>query len=101
MRHRTVLIILLCLSAAVFLPGEGKAAQAQGAAPFPACIPAAPSEAQAGARGPAAPQQAQPARGAAAQRIPRDVAVTEIPGVVGAGAKWIKVWQAAGNSADG
>jgi len=46
-----------------------------------------------GGRGAVAP--AQP------QRIPRDVTVTAISGVVAAGAKWTKVWQAGGNSADG
>src|SRR5262249_41706372 len=44
---------------------------------------------------------AQGERSQAAQRIPRDVTVTEIPGIVAAGSKWTKVWQAAGNSADG
>jgi gluconolactonase len=37
----------------------------------------------------------------AAERVPRNVSVTAIPGVVAAGAEWTKVWQQAGNSADG
>jgi gluconolactonase len=68
-------------------------------------VPAAQAAAEAGGRrGPGAPGQAQPGqtgRGPAPQRIPRDVTVTPIPGVVSAGAKWTKVWQAGGNSADG
>jgi gluconolactonase len=40
-------------------------------------------------------------RGAAQQPATRDATVMGIPGVVAAGAKWIKVWQQGGNSADG
>src|SRR5579883_3370842 len=60
------------------------------------CRPATPPEFQA-ARG------VQPRGGGQAQqpRVPRDVSVTEIPGVVAAGAKWTKIWQQGGNSADG
>src|SRR5581483_787967 len=60
------------------------------------CRPATPPEFQA-ARG------AQPRGGGQAQqqRVPRDASVTEIPGVVAAGAKWTKIWQQGGNSADG
>jgi gluconolactonase len=67
---------------------------AQGAASFPQCMPSTPQV-------PAAIAPA--ARGASndVQRFPRDVSVTAISGVVAAGAKWIKVWQGAGNSADG
>jgi gluconolactonase len=39
--------------------------------------------------------------GAAPQRVPREAVVTAIPGVVAAGAQWTKIWQQAGNSADG
>jgi gluconolactonase len=35
------------------------------------------------------------------QHTPRDVTVTAIPGIVAAGAKWTKIWQEGGNSADG
>jgi len=44
---------------------------------------------------------AQGQRGPAAQKGPRDVTTTAIPGVVAAGQTWTKVWQAGGNSADG
>jgi gluconolactonase len=64
--------------------------------PTAAAAPAAggPPAAQAaagrgGGQGQAAPQQ----------RVARDV--TAIPGVVAAGATWVKAWQGAGNSADG
>ncbi len=40
-------------------------------------------------------------RGPAAEPVPRNPEVTAIPGVVAAGGKWVKVWQGAGNSADG
>ena len=53
-------------------------AQAQGAAGFPACMPAAqPAAAAGGGRGPAAAAQGQPAqanRGGAAARVPRETA---------------------------
>lgn len=39
--------------------------------------------------------------GQANQAVPRNVRVAAIPGVVAAGATWTKVWQEAGNSADG
>jgi gluconolactonase len=102
---QNVFVIFSWLSASAFVPGQAQA-QAQGtAAPFPACVPAAQPAAQAGGgRGPGAPglaQPGQPGRGPAPQRIPRDATVTTIPGVVAAGAKWTKVWQAGGNSADG
>src|SRR5437764_1356218 len=69
-------------------------AQAQGAAPFPPCIPASPEV-------PAPVQPAQPGRGGSPSQIPRDATATAIPNVVAAGAKWTKIWQAGGNSADG
>ena len=37
----------------------------------------------------------------AAPPAPRDLTINAIPGVVAAGGKWSKVWQQAGNSADG
>jgi gluconolactonase len=79
MKLTTIVIVVLCLCAA-----------AQG--PTPSCTPATPPEFQAAARG----GQAQP-------RVPvsRDVTITEIPGVVAGGAQWTKIWQQAGNSADG
>jgi len=42
-----------------------------------------------------------PARGAAQQPATRAATVMSIPGVVAEGAKWTKVWQQGGNSADG
>jgi gluconolactonase len=41
------------------------------------------------------------ARGPAPAASEKDVAATEIPGVVAAGAKWTFVWQQAGNNGDG
>jgi gluconolactonase len=68
----------------------GKAVAQGGAAGTP-CVPPAPAPPPAPGGG----------RGPVAQPVPRNVTVTEIPGVVAAGVKWTKVWQAAGNSADG
>jgi gluconolactonase len=55
-----------------------------------------------GARG-AAPQAAAPAAAAPATfpPPPAEYAVTAIPGVIAAGQKWTKVWEASGNNADG
>jgi gluconolactonase len=73
---------MMSLLCAMALPTAAALAQA------PPCMP--PAQAGAGqGRGPA-PQQA-----------PRNLAITAIPGVVAAGGTWTKVWQAAGNSADG
>jgi gluconolactonase len=100
MKQQTVFVMLSWLSASALFAGQ---AQAQGAAAsFPACVPAAQPAAQAGGgAGAGAPIQPPAGRGQAAPRLPRDVTVTPIPGVVAAGAKWTKVWQAGGNSADG
>src|SRR6266403_865376 len=86
MKPKTVFVILSSLSALALLPGQ---AQAQGAAaPLPPCAqPVQPP--------------AQPGGALAPQRLPRAATVTMIPGVVAAGAKWTRVWQAGGNSADG
>jgi len=54
----------------------------------------------AGARG-AAGAGAAGARGAQAPAGPRDVTVTEIPGVIAAGQQWKFIWQEAGNNGDG
>src|SRR5262249_48770204 len=56
------------------------------------CVPAQPAVPAGGGRG-AAPEPA--------ERLPRDVAVKAIPGIIAAGAAWTKVLQAAGKSADG
>jgi sugar lactone lactonase YvrE len=88
MKQKMMFVILSWLSAAALLLGQAWAQDA--AAPVPPCAaPAQPAAQSGGGRGPAP------------QRIPRDVTVTNIPGVVAAGAKWTKVWQAGGNSADG
>ncbi|HEY2383771.1 MAG TPA: SMP-30/gluconolactonase/LRE family protein [Terriglobia bacterium] len=92
----TVTVISLCLSAVTY--GQTTAPQDQ-------CRPAAPPEFQAAARGGGAARgqgsQARGGGGQAQQPVPRDANVTGIPGVVAAGAKWTKIWQQAGNSADG
>jgi gluconolactonase len=50
---------------------------------------------------PAAPAAGRAGRGPAAPPAPRNLTVTAIPGVVAAGGNWKKIWQQAGNSADG
>lgn len=98
----TVFVVLLCFSAAI--QGQAPAPQDQSAAANSACRPAVAPEFQAAARGAGAGRgQGSQARagGQAQQPVPRDVTITEIPGVVGAGVKWTKIWQQAGNSADG
>src|SRR6267142_5225669 len=86
MKPKTVFVILSWLSVLTLLPGQ---VWAQGAAaPLPPCAqPVQPP--------------AQPGGALAPQRLPRAATVTMISGVVAAGAKWTKVWQAGGNSADG
>lgn len=109
MKIQGVFVILSWLLASAMLPGL---AQAQGAPPTPACVPTAPQAAQAVAPGPAAapatggrgagaPEQTLAGRGAAAQPAPRNLNIPAIPGVVAGGGAWVKVWQGAGNSADG
>jgi gluconolactonase len=104
MRQKSLFVILSWLSASAFLlcqvlakaPPSG---QAQGdAAQTPPCMP---SPQAGGARVPETAGQGQQGRGPAAEQAPRNLAITAIPGVVSAGGKWTKVWQAAGNSADG
>src|ERR1035438_3750119 len=90
MKQKTVFVILAWLSASAFLLGQAP------------CIPPAQPAAQAGgARGRGAAGQGQEGRGQAAQQAPRNLTISAIPGVVAAGGKWTKIWQAAGNSADG
>jgi len=50
---------------------------------------------------PAAPAAGRAGRGPAAPPAPRNATITAIPGVVAADAKWTKIWQQGGNSADG
>ena len=80
MKQKTVLIISSWLSASAILFGQSP------------CIPPA-QQAEGGGRG--------AGRGPAAPPPPRDLTINAIPGVVAAGGKWSKVWQQAGNSADG
>ena len=104
MKRRTVFITVASFSAALLIFSQAVAAQ-QTNAPAPQCVPAAQEvPGGGGARGAAGARQGQPAaaRGQAAQApVPRDATITAIPGVVAAGAKWTKIWQQAGNSADG
>jgi gluconolactonase len=83
---RAAVSTVLGMGAALLLAG---AASAQGTAALgkaPSCTPPAPASPPAG-------------QGAAAPR--RDLPITAIPGVIADGARWSKIWQMAGNSADG
>ena len=80
MKQKTVFIISSWLTASTILFGQSP------------CIPPA-QQAEGGGRG--------AGRGPAAPPSPRDLTINAIPGVVAAGGKWAKVWQQAGNSADG
>ena len=75
----------MALLTVAWLAGD---ALAQQSSCIPAGQPPAPAAGRAG-RGPAAPP------------APRNTTITAIPGVVAADAKWTKIWQAPGNSADG
>lgn len=86
MRQKSVFAILPWLSAPAFV-------LSQALAQVPPCMPSA----QAGG----ARRQGTAGRGQAAQQAPRNLTIPAIPGVVAAGGQWTKVWQAAGNSADG
>jgi gluconolactonase len=108
MRQEIVFVILSWFSASAFLLSQvlaqdPSAGQAEGtAAQASLCMPPAQSVAQGGgARGPEAAGQGPQGRGLATQQAPRNLTITAIPGVVAAGGKWTKVWQAGGNSADG
>ena len=94
MKPRIGFVIVSLFAVPAWLMGQAPAQPAP-------CIPTAQPAAQpAGAgRGAAAPGQAGQGRGQAQPRAVRDV--TEIAGIVAAGAQWTKIWQAAGNSADG
>lgn len=90
--------------AMVILLISSSTAHGQAPAPgaFPPCVPTAQPAAP-GAPAAVAPAAAPPVNQPAAQapRTPRDATITAIPGVVAAGSTWVKVWQGAGNSADG
>ena len=87
MIRKSVLVIFSGFSASVCLLGQ--------ASP---CIPTAEQAAQTFRGRAGATRQG---RGPATEPAPRNLAVIAIPGVVAEGVKWTKVWQAAGNSADG
>jgi gluconolactonase len=83
LKHKTLFVISSWLAASAMLFGQST------------CIPATQEVAPgAGGRG-------GQGRGPAAAPAPRDLTINAIPGVVAAGGKWTKVWQQAGNSADG
>src|SRR5262249_30417958 len=103
MRRKTLSVIFASICGSALLLNQGPA---QGQAPTqdqaPSCIPVPQPAAVADGRG----RGGAPARGAGQAQAPqargsREAAVTGIPGVVAAGAKWTKIWQQAGNSADG
>ncbi len=82
MKNKTIFIISSWLGASAILFGQSP------------CIPPAQPATEGGAgRG--------PGRGPTAPPAPRDLTINSIPGVVAAGGKWTKIWQQAGNSADG
>jgi gluconolactonase len=93
MKTKTCSVVLSGLVPSLLLLCHAPAVHAQGGATnFSECMTPAPPPTPAAGGGAAAAQ---------AQRIPRDAPVTAIPGVVAAGVKWTKIWQAGGNSADG
>lgn len=107
MIQKIVFKILLWLSASAFILSQ-LAAQtspegpSQGAPQSSVCKPAAqqvPAIVSSVERVTVAADQ--PSRAGKAQRAPRDLTIAAIPGVVAAGGQWTKVWQQAGNSADG
>ena len=99
MKRKTVVAILVWCAVPALLVGQAQA-QATAAPCIPVAQPAQATAQVGGRRGAGTAGQAQAGqRGPAAQPAPR--AVTPIPGVVADGAKWTKVWQAGGNSADG
>ncbi len=105
MRRKSAFSILLSwLCATAFLVGHA-AAQApppeqtqSSAAQASSCVP---SPQAGGGRGQGPAGQNRQGRIQAQQLPPRDLTITAIPGVVAAGGQWTKIWQAAGNSADG
>lgn len=99
MRHKSVTGILFLLVVTAFSLSQARA-QAPAASSLTAseeatCMPTADQVAQSLQR------FAQRTPRPAAQRVPHDANVTAIPGVVAEQANWTKVWQQAGNSADG
>ena len=104
MRRKRVFVTLSWLSASAFLLAQAlaqapPAEQTQDIAPGPSCVPSIQQGAQSG--GTREQGAARQGRGPAAQQASRNLTIIAIPGVVAAGGKWTKVWQAGGNSADG
>ena len=98
MRHTATFALIILMMAS----GSARA-QAQAPGAFPPCVPTGqPALGAPAAPAPAGvPPAGAPAGGGAAARMPRDLTIVGIPGVVNAGSTWTKVWQAGGNSADG
>jgi gluconolactonase len=94
MRLRTAFVIL----SSMFMFGHAVVQAQLPAAPAPPCTPVAQAGGPSGQGVVGAGRQG---RGQAQQQAPRDLTIASIPDVVAAGGKWTKVWQAAGNSADG
>jgi gluconolactonase len=104
MRRKRVFVTLSWLSASAFLLAQAlaqapPAEQTQDIAPGPSCVPSIQQGAQSG--GTSEQGAARQGRGPAAQQASRNLTIIAIAGVVAAGGKWTKVWQAGGNSADG
>ncbi len=78
----------LAIAAVACLAADARAQQSS-------CIPTGQPAAPAAGRGAGA------GRGPAAPPAPRNTTITPIAGVVAAGVTWTKIWQQAGNSADG
>jgi hypothetical protein len=99
-RQRSLFLFLTWLASLAFLMSSRLAeaqtgGQAQGATGQASCTQPPQLGGQArGARGPANAGQRR-------AQAPRSLATTAIPGVVAEGGTWTKIWQAAGNSADG
>jgi gluconolactonase len=95
MRHSTAIatFLLLVSPAFCFTPARAQGPGAEDAT----CTPTATQVNQSLRMFAQRVQQRPPT----AERLLRNVSVTAISGVVAAGAKWTKVWQQGGNSADG
>jgi len=91
MRQRTVFAIYRCycrFSRRGFLDGPGARASSA-------------LHALSTAGGPSRWRCPRAGQGQATPQAPRNLTITAIPGVVAAGGTWTKIWQQAGNSADG
>jgi gluconolactonase len=99
-RQRKLFLFLTWLASPALLMNSRLAeaqtgGQAQGATGQASCTQPPQLGGQArGARGPTNAGQRR-------AQVPRNLAITSIPGVVAEGGTWTKIWQEAGNSADG